>query len=129
MKKPKMIHKLIYDPVFKSETLFYNCEDPQRIKVHIKKKYKISLDFQELHESKGVCLENKCPNTNVVVWIIWVSKYKDWKTMVHEAAHLTFRVLDLRGIRYGGMDSETWCYLHEYFVSKFWHVMCKGIKK
>ena len=116
-------HKLIYDPIFRSETLFYSGKNWQDIISHVKKKYKIDLSKEDFSTARGTCLESQCPNTKISVWIVWISNPRDWKTMVHEAAHLTFRILDFRGVSYGGMDSETWCYLHEYFISKFWHIM------
>lgn len=125
MKKIK--HELIRDPVFRSETLFYTCKRSQAIK-HANKKYALSIPDDDFNGYRGVCTEMVCANTGVIFWLVWVLGSKDWITMTHEAAHLTFNVLDKRGISYNSRNDETWCYLHEFFVKKFWHIMCKKRK-
>ncbi len=123
-----MKHKLIYDPVFRSETLFYLCKDGNKALKHAKKKYNVTLDKDSFDGYKGMCVELTSKTTNITAWMVWVKYDKDWKTMVHESAHLTFNVLDARGVGYNSKNDETWCYLHEYFVTEFWHIMCKGSK-
>lgn len=120
-----MKHKLIYDPVFRSETLFYLCKDGNEAMTHARKKYNVTLTKDSFDGFKGMCVELTCKKTKITAWMIWVKNHKDWKTMVHEAAHLTFNILDVRGVGYNSGNDETWCYLHEYFVSEFWHTMCK----
>jgi hypothetical protein len=120
-----MIHKLIFDPVFRSETLFYVCKNGNEAMSHAKKKYNVSLDADGFAGFKGTCVELICKKTNITAWMIWIGENKDWKTMVHETAHLVFRILDKRLVKYDSSNDETWCYLHEYFVSEFWHIMCR----
>lgn len=122
--KTKLIHELIFESVFKTETLFYICEDSDLVISHAKKRYNINLDIAEFDSFKGICLELACKGRSTL-WLVWVKTGKDWKTMGHESAHLVFRILDSRGVKYNGGNNETWCYLHEYFITKFWHIMCK----
>ncbi len=92
---------------------------------HARKKYNITLDTSSFDGYKGTCVELVSKKSAVTIWLVWVKRNKDWKTMVHESAHLVFRILDERGVRYSGKDDETWCYLQEFFVKEFWHIMCK----
>lgn len=117
--------KIISDPVFRSETLFYNHKDTDKVLSHAKKKYNVNLDVDSFEGFKGTCVELVHKKTKVVMWLVWVSEHRDWKTMVHEASHLVFRILDNRKVKYDSDNDETWCYLHEYFITKFWHEMCK----
>lgn len=119
-----MIHKLISDPVFKSEVLFYLSENGSEAIAHAKKKYNVIIENPGFEGYKGTCVELFDPKSKITFWLVWVNDKKDWKTMVHEAAHVVFRILDRRGVKYTSENDETWCYLHEYFVSKFWHEMC-----
>lgn len=73
-------------------------------------------------------MELRCRESQIAIWLVWVSNRKDWKTMSHEAAHLVFSILDKRNVKYDSGNSETWCYLHEYFISEFWHIMCNPKK-
>lgn len=117
-------HKLIFDKVFRSEVLFYVCENGEKVISHIKKKYNVIWDSPGFDGYKGTCVELFDKKTKITTWLIWVSDKKDWKSMVHETSHLVFRILDKRGVKYSSDNDETFCYLHEYFVSEFWHVMC-----
>ena len=121
----KLKYKIIVDPVFKSETLFYNHRDVDRIVAHAKKKYNINLCIESFQGFQGTCVELRNKIDKTLLWFVWVADYKDWKTMVHEASHLVFRILDTRKVKYGSDNDETWCYLQEYYVTKFWHEMCK----
>jgi hypothetical protein len=124
-----MKHKLIYDPVFRSETLFYQCKDVGEAVAHAKKKYNVLLNVDGYEHYKGLKLEIECKESKMITWAVWVKGHKDWKTMMHEAAHLVFGILDESGVKYNSDNDETWCYLHEYFVKEFWHIMCKKRKK
>lgn len=121
-----MKHKLITDPVFKTEVLFYLCEKGSDAIVHANKKYNIIISDTSFDGYKGSCIELYDRKTEITFWFVWVNDNKDWKTMVHETAHLVFRILDKRLVKYNSNNDETWCYLHEFFVSKFWHEMGKG---
>ena len=121
-----MIHKVIRDPVFKSEVLFYNCKKGDDAIAHARKKYNITIEnFSGFDGFKGSCVELYCEKTKITTWLIWIMEKKDWKSMVHESAHLVFRILDKRGIKYNSDNDETWCYLQEFFVAEFWHEMVK----
>lgn len=126
MRKVKMIHKIVFDPVFRTETLFYYCGDACKVLSHAKKKFNISMDAESFKGLQGSCVELQHKATKATMWLIWINDHKDWKTMVHEAAHLVFRILDNRKVKYDSNNDETWCYLHEYFISKFWHIMRKN---
>lgn len=117
-----MKHKLVYDPVFRSEVLFYCCEDVIRVEKHLLKKRDVK-GIEIKKSDAGKCWEVYHKKTGITFWIVYVHKDKDWKTMVHEAAHITFRILDSRLVKYGSENDETWCYLHEFFIKEFWHVM------
>ena len=120
-----MKHKMIYDPVFRSETMFYCCKDGQDAIDHAGKKYKVKIPNTSFDGFKGTCVEVQCDKTGITFWLVWVNHKHDWKTIVHESAHLVFRILDKRLVKYDSDNDETWCYLHEYFVSDMWHIMCK----
>ncbi len=120
-----MKHKIIYDPVFRTETLFYTCKSGNQAIAHAKKKYDVNIRINSFNGCKGSCTSLEDAKTGVPLWLIWVGSSKDWKAMAHEAAHLTFRVLNIRGVGYSGGNDETWCYLQEFFIKEFWRVMCK----
>lgn len=120
-----MKHKVIDEPVFKTSTLFYcDCDDVQVVK-HAKKKFNITLDINELKRLDGTCVTLVHNKTYAAMWVVWVRNYKSWKTMVHEAGHLVFSILDHSGVKAEHGNDETFCYLQGYFVSEFWHVMSK----
>jgi hypothetical protein len=123
MREIKMIHKIVYDPVFKTETLFYYCNDAYKVLTHAKKKFNIDMDTESFEGLQGACVGLRHKTTKTSMWLIWISGHKDWKTMVHETSHLVFRILDSRKVKYDSDNDETWCYLHEYFITKFWHIM------
>lgn len=121
----KIKHKIILDPVFRSETLFYQCKDGEQAMAHARKKYNVSLAAGGFDGYNGTCVELVCKKTEITAWMIWVADKKDWKTMTHEAAHLVFKILDCRGVKYSSNNDETWCYLQGFFIAEFWHIMCK----
>jgi hypothetical protein len=121
----KMKHKLIFEPVFRTETLFYSCKDGKYALAHAKKKYNCNIKDGVFDGYNGICVGLICKETKADAWMIWVSSHPDWKTMSHEASHLVFRILDSRGVKYSSGNDETWCYLHEYFEKVFWNVMCR----
>ncbi|KKL53746.1 hypothetical protein LCGC14_2272360 [marine sediment metagenome] len=120
----KLRYKIIKEQVFGTETLFYQCDDERKVSAHAKRKYDINLDAKELKLLDGSCIEFHNKNDGVM-WVVWVRNRDDWKVMVHEASHLVFRILDTCGVKYKSANDETWCYLHGYYISKFWHEMCK----
>ena len=120
----KLKHKIIKEQVFGTETLFYQGGDDFKISAHAEMKYNINLDAKSLGPLNGTCIELHNKDKGAI-WLIWVRNRKDWKVMVHEASHLVFRILDTCGVNYKSGNDETWCYLHEYYISKFWHEMCK----
>lgn len=120
-----MKYKVIDEPVFKTSTLFYYGGDEEQVSKHAKKKYNIDLDVDKLKRLEGVCVTLVNNRTHAAMWVVWVRNRKAWKTMVHEAAHLAFHVLEHSGVELKDGDNETFCYLQEYFVSEFWHVMSK----
>jgi len=123
-----MKHKLVKDPVFRSEVLFYHCEDDKAVISHAKRKYGITIT-SDFSGNRGQCLEIYDTETQITTWLIWLKHRKDWKTMVHEAAHVTFRILEKRGVKTNSDNDETWCYLHEFFIAEFWHEMTKEAGK
>ncbi len=124
-----MKHKIIYDPVFRSETLFYCCESGGEALAHAKKKYNVSIAGNGFNGFKGTCIELICNATGIAGWLVWVKNHKDWKCMVHEAAHVCFNILEKRLVGYTGGNNETFCYLQEFFATEFWDVMCKKARK
>lgn len=118
-----MKHKIIYDPVFRSEVLFYSCKNFKEVVAHAKLKHKVDISDSNVDGNMGMCWEQIDDETKITFWVIWIRDKKDWKTMVHEAAHVVFRILDARGVKYNSGNDETWCYLHEFFIAKFWHEM------
>ena len=117
--------KLITDPIFRSEILFYISKNGDDVICHAERKCKSKLNIGKFDGFKGICSEIYDDKTKITFWIVWVNDKKDWKTMSHEALHLVFRILDKRGVKYSSDNDETFCYLHEYFISKFWHIMCQ----
>jgi len=107
-----------------SEVIFYVCKNGADAIKHAKRKHKVIIDDLDFDGYDGTCAELHDPKTNVTFWMVWVRNYKDWKSMVHESAHLVFRILDQRGVKYDSDNDETWCFLQEFFVKEFWHVMC-----
>lgn len=116
------------EPVYKSEVFFAVCEDGTIPAAYLKKKYDININYN-FEGLQGCCIRLQNKTTHDYVWFVWVTDCKNWKTMVHEASHLTFQVMDVVQIKCESGNDEAWCYLHEYFVSQFWKVMCKGRKK
>lgn len=124
-----MKHKLIHDPVFRSETLFYIADNFEQVRKHLKSKHDTSISEEfKFDGHNGCCIECEDNKTHIFYWVIWIRNHdlkNAWKVMVHEANHLTFRILDHRGVKYSSDNDETFCYLHEFFIGKFWHEMCK----
>ncbi len=121
-----MKYKIVADPVFRTETLFYACNDGNQAIKHAKKYYNVNIRINAFDAFKGSCTELENLKTKGTSWLVWVKSCRDWKIMVHEAAHLTFRVLNNRGVGYSGGNDETWCYLQEFFIKEFWQVMTKS---
>ena len=129
-----MKHKIVKDPVFRSAVLFYQCLDGKEATKHIRKMYSAKTDCSDITNTSfdgfaGTCIELFNTKTGLTDWFVWIRDKNDWKTMVHEASHLTFRVLDKRGVKYNSDNDETWCYLHEFFIREFWHVMTREAGK
>lgn len=120
-----MKHKLIYDEVFRAEVLFYLCDNGDDALKHANKKYNAKISDASFDGFQGTCMELFNTKTKITSWFVWIKYKDDWKTMTHETSHLVFRILDNRGVKYSSDNDETWCYLHEYFIGKFWHEMCK----
>lgn len=105
--------------------MFYICEDSNLAISHAKRKYNVNFNTDVFDGSTGICLQLTCKETSIPIWMVWIAGSENWKIMVHETAHLVFNILNERGVSYSGRDNETWCYLQEYFISEFWHVMRK----
>lgn len=123
MKAVKLRHKLVSDPVFRSQVFFYVCENGNDAIKHLKKKYDIVIGNPGFDEFTGICVEARNSKMQITFWLVWIKHNKDWKAMVHESAHLVFRILNNRLVKYSSNNDETWCYLQEFFVSEFWHEM------
>ncbi len=121
----KIKHKLIFDPIFRSETMFYACKNGEDAVAHARKTYDCKINTYGFKTVRGTCMELICQDTGIASWMVWIGGSRDWKAMTHEAAHLVFRILDVRGVKYDSNNDETWCYMQEYFVNKFWQIMCK----
>jgi len=130
----KMIHKVIHEPIFQTETLFYACTDIDTVISHAKKTYKVHLDKGEFEGATGICqkfssdekiarkLKNHC-------WVVWLEIPHDLRLTVHEAGHLTYNILNHHGVNHDFDNQETFCYLLDFFTNEFWNLMENSNKK
>jgi hypothetical protein len=114
---------LVSDPVYRSSVLFC-VGDGKALWSRVEKKYgKLPIE-NNFDDCRGSCWELKDAKGHPL-WVVWVGAKTDWKAMVHEASHLTFYILDARGVQYSSEDDEAWCYLHEFWIERLWDEMLK----
>lgn len=121
-----MIHKIISEPIFLSETLFYVCKDVDKVISHVKTNYDIQLDKREFVNATGLCckLDNMIPAKHKgVCWFVWMESPGCLRLTIHEGGHLVFSILKHHGIRCNYNDQEAYCYFAEFFISELWKAM------
>jgi hypothetical protein len=120
-----MIHKVIYEPIFETETLFYICADFNEVIAHVKSKYNITLKKGEFRGASGLSWKLgsklKGKRTKSHCWFVWLETPEDLRLTVHEAGHLVFSILSHHGIKYNFENQETFCYLLDFFTYELWN--------
>lgn len=128
-----IIHKVIYEPIFQTETLFYVCPDIDTVISHAMKQYSVELKKEEFDGATGICqkLYSKitAKKQKSHCWLIWLEIPHDLRLTVHEAGHLVFSILNHHEVKYDFGNQEPYCYLLDFFTYEFWSIMEAAKKK
>jgi hypothetical protein len=119
-----MIAKKFYEPIFQTTIYFATDCDQKEFNEWVSKK---GVKVLETRSADGFCatflLKDKT-GLEYAVDTVYIRHRADFYTLVHESAHLTKNILDLRGIPVeSGNTNEIFAYLQTYWVQKFWRVM------
>lgn len=124
-----MIKKLVkhfYEPVYKTELWFLAGYTHEQFIGWLKKrnlkppKVDISQDLGGFDEFES---GGKYPR------VLWIKKYGDYYTMVHEIIHLVLAVMYNKGVPIRKENEEVVAYLTEYWSKQLWRTMSKPLNK
>lgn len=122
-----MIHKIIYEPIFQTETLFYVCVDPDTVIAHARSKYDIQLKKEDFEGASGICwkLYSKITarSQKSHCWFVWLEIPGDLRLTTHEAGHLAFNMLNHHEVKCDIDNQEVYCYFLEFFTYELWTAM------
>lgn len=110
--------------VFKTECVFYVNEPLSRVKKIIVKQGDPEdikdIDWKRHEMDSGVCFTIKLKKEGLLAFLIWMPKFTwtvpQMSTLSHEIVHLTFAVLDLKGIPIRKENDETFAYFHQCYL-------------
>ena len=118
--KAKMISFEIYDPLYVANVVcVFNCNQDEFAEF-LRLQYKCIINYGEndiaIARQDSVVLNTTKGKTTM--FYVWIEKYGDDSTLVHECAHLTFSIFDDRGVEISRANDEAFCYYLDYIVAR-----------
>jgi hypothetical protein len=136
-KKSPFKVKMMDDPVY-NLVVWFGCGGTwEDVKNYIEKRKWIKKD-DERYWGTGHIVTDKAfvltirgqgEEKNQLRLFVWIKWNRDFRALVHECAHLVFRIFDTHGIHCEVDNDEQFAYYLEFWVSTFWHYMTSPIKK
>lgn len=120
-RKIKRVRKYFFNPIYKYGVWFmsgYPCDEVHR---WLLKKYPDERFEPLRNEDTGGTWSNGDNRPS----IIWIKKYNDYYTIVHEVVHLVLDLMHWKKIPIEAKNSETIAYLVEYYTEEFWREISK----
>ncbi len=121
MKKIKRLRKLFRNSIYKTEVWLVAGYSSEEMIDWFKKKFPNEEFSKPWNEDTGGSWtrgDGKSP-------IIWIKKYNDFYTLVHESVHLVTYIMDRKGIPISRENDETMAYLLEFYTREFWREISK----
>lgn len=117
MKKKR--HLKVLDPVFRScvDVIVGYSFDEARKWIHARQHESEPLidDFHRYSDGVSFTIKGKSGRTHQVLWF---PNIKNISVLVHETAHLVFRILTNKQIPIKEENDEVFCYLQEYYFKE-----------
>lgn len=118
-----MIFKRLYCDIYNAHVLFYTECTQEEFIDHINKKYNILIE-DDYSDCLGITMQANTEERTY--YIIWVRNLNDTQTLVHEVLHLTYKILDDRGVVLSNDNNEAVAYYLSFWFKKLYLI---GIKK
>lgn len=120
-KKAKLWHWLIPENVYRFPIHLVLCSDYKKAQEWTTKNVcKSENDWSSLACGRTMYF----PDPGKLV--VWIQSPKNIVVIAHEVVHAVFMILDMRGVPLREENSETFAYLHEYFLGEMMYLCGHG---
>lgn len=113
----------VQEDTLKSCCTFVVNEPLDKAKSLIEAKSDDKIDYSIIDGANGCCISTKFRDgkTGFLIWLRNFSpkRVENLGTVAHEINHLTFSILESKGIPIRKENDEVFCYVHDFYLRSF----------